>query len=340
MYKPVYKITPYFVKLIDEASALREWVNSSTLKVAWLPSLQNEARIKATHSSTSIEGNPLGIAQVGKLIGAGKQVAARNPEKEVLNYIKAMRWIEAHSHSPISERSILHLHSILMDGLLQKEKLGKYKEKQNYVLDENGIKIYTPPSPKITPALMKELVKWLNSGEANDLHSIMVCAILHHRLVSIHPFSDGNGRIARLLGTWLLYKREFDLRHIFSLDDFFAGDRKRYYEKIQQARELDNNLTFWIEYTAEGIVRTLKDVRKRIESFQIKATSEISLSARQEVLLSLLRDKGRLSAPEIIGHLKVTRARVNQIIQPLIKSKIIKAEGKARATSYLIMGKS
>lgn len=337
MYKPVFKITPYLVKLIDEASALREWVNSSTLKVAWLPALQKEARIRATHSSTSIEGNPLNIPQIEKLIAAKKQEAKKDPEKEVFNYLKAMRWIESHSRSSINERSVLCLHSILMDGLLPKEKCGKYKEKQNYVTDENGIKIYTPPSPKDTPGLMNELVGWLNSKAANELHSIMACAILHHRLVSIHPFSDGNGRIARLLGIWLLYQRDFDLRHIFSLDDFFAGDRKRYYEKIQQARELDDNLTFWIEYVGEGIIKTLKEVKKRIESLQIRSKTKINLSARQEAILSLLRDRGSLSVSEIMKQLKVSRARVNQIIHPLIKDKIILMEGKARATRYLML---
>jgi Fic family protein len=334
MYKPVFKITPYLVKLIDEASALREWVNSSTLKVAWLPALQREARIRATHSSTSIEGNPLNIPQIEKLIAAKKQEAKKDPEKEILNYLKAMRWIEAHSHSSINEGSILYLHSILMDGLLSKEKCGKYKEKQNYVTDENGIKIYTPPSPKDTPKFMGELVGWLNSRAANELHSIMACAILHHRLVSIHPFSDGNGRIARLLGIWLLYRRDFDLRHIFSLDDFFASDRKRYYEKIQQARELDDNLTCWIEYAAEGIVKTLKEVKKRIEGLQIRSKTKINLSLQQEAILSLLRDQGSLPVSEIMKQLKVSRARVNQIIHPLIKDKIILMEGKARATRY------
>lgn len=336
VYDPIFKITPYLVKLIDEASALREWINISTLKVAWLPVLQQEARIRATHSSTSIEGNPLNISQIKKLVGGDKQEATRDPEKEVFNYLKAMRWIEAHSHSPITEKSILYLHSILVDGLLPKDKCGKYKEKQNYVLDENDIKMYTPPSPKDAPRLMSELVDWLNSKEANELHSVMTCAILHHHLVSIHPFSDGNGRIARLLGTWVLYHKDFDLRHIFSLDDFFAGNRKSYYEKIQQARELDDNLTCWIEYVAEGIVKTLKDVRKRIEALQIRSKTEISLSARQETILGLLRDKGSLSASEIMEQLRVTRARINQIVHPLIKNKIIIMEGKARATRYKI----
>jgi len=334
MYKPIFRITPYLVKLIDEASALREWINSSTLKVSWLSSLQQEARIRDTHSSTSIEGNPLNIDQIRRLVSGRGRPASKDLEREVLNYLKARRWVEAHSRAPITEKSLLHLHSIIVDGLLPDEKCGRYKERQNYVLDSRGIRVHTPPSPKDTPGLMNELVAWLNSKNAAELHSIMACAILHHRLVSIHPFSDGNGRLARLLGTWVLYQKDFDLRHIFSLDDFFAGNRKLYYEKIQQVRDLDDDLTYWIEYVAEGIVKTLKDVKRRIESLQVTSYAEIKLSARQEEVLRLLRDRGRLSAPEIMGQLGLTRARINQIIRPLVDSKIISMEGKARATQY------
>lgn len=334
MYKPQYRITPYLLNLIDKASALRSWIESASLQIAWLPILQKESRVRNTRSSTSIEGNPLNLSQV-EAIDRGERVGAPiNYEREVDNYLKAMRWIEKHAHQSIDEKSILKLHKILLQGLLPDNRCGRYKRKQNYVINEKGIRIYAPPSPKETLKLMKDLVFWLTSSETKTLHSILVCAIFHHRLVSIHPVIDGNGRLARALGTWILYQRDFDTHHIFSLDDFFAADRGKYYMKIRQARELDNNLTHWIESVAEGIVKTLKNVKKRIEDLQVSSKAKILLSPRQEELVRILRDKSPLGVAELQKRLKLTRARINQIILPLIETGLISKEGRSRATRY------
>jgi len=334
MYKPIFRITPYLLNLIDQASSLKAWIELAPLQVAWLPVMQKDARAKTAHFSTSIEGNPLTLSQV-KAIDRGDAVGMKNTQEwEVLNYLKAMHWVEQHSKHTITEETIFELHQIVTQGLLDEAKIGQYKIKQNYVVDEKHIKVYTPTSPKETPQAVRDLIAWLNKPEARQLHCILTCAIFHHRFVSIHPFSDGNGRLARVVGTMLLYQREFDLHHIFSLDEFFASDRKRYYQKLQQARELDDDLTLWIEYVAEGIVTTLQKVKKRIEDLQVTTTHPLNLSRRQEETLRLLRDNNSLHVSELIKELNVTRARINQIIAPLVDSGLVTKNGESRATRY------
>jgi Fic family protein len=166
------------------------------------------------------------------------------------------------------------------------------------------------------------------------LHSILTAAIFHHRFVSIHPFADGNGRLARCLSTLILYQREYDLLHIFSLDEFFATNRKRYYQKLQQARELDHDLTYWIEYVAFGIVQTLKNVKKRIEDLQVTASGTLHLSPSQEEALRILRDNPFARVAYLTEQMKISRARVNQILSPLIKNGLVTKEGESRATVY------
>ncbi|MFC1510823.1 Fic family protein [Candidatus Margulisiibacteriota bacterium] len=299
-----------------------------------LPILQKETRAHNTHSSTAIEGNPLTLAQV-KAIDRGEETGTpQKYEQEVSNYLKAMRWIEKNSQKQITEKILLKLHKTIMGGLLPGPKPGRYKEKQNYIVNEKNIKIYSPPSPEQTPKLTKHLLAWLNSKDTQELHSIITCAILHYQLASIHPFSDGNGRIARLLGTYVLYQKGFDNQHIFSLDDFFAGNRKMYYLKLEQARELDEDITAWIEYVAEGVVQTLRKVKKRIEDLQVESQAQISITPRQEDILRLLRDNPALRGNELTKQLKISRARLNQIITPLIKNDLVIKEGKRRATRY------
>jgi Fic family protein len=334
MFSPEYKITPYLLNLIDRASSLKTWIELAPLQVAWLPVVQKDARARNAHYSTSIEGNVLTLSQVRALDRGEKIGAARKEELEAENYLKALRSIEKGDQPELTEGLIFRLHQQITAGLLAEEKAGRYKEKQNYVVDEKGIRVFTPTSPKETPAALADLIGWLNSRETSILHSILVCAIWHHRFVSIHPFADGNGRLARALGTLILYRRDFDLHHIFSLDEFFAGNRRRYYEKLQQVRGLDGNLTPWIEYVAEGIVLTLENVKKRIEGLQVTAAYPTFLSPKQEEVLRLLRDNPALRSAELTEKLSLTRARINQIITPLIKSGLVSKDGESRATRY------
>ena len=105
-------------------------------------------------------------------------------------------------------------------------------------MDEHGIKIYTPPTPKNTPKFIKELIVWLNSKEADDLHSIIICAILHHRLVSVHPFSDGNGRISRLMMNFVLNKNKMPML------DIDYSNRDSYYTALERSQVKKNELIF------------------------------------------------------------------------------------------------
>jgi len=340
MYQPEFHITPHLLSLIAEASCLRTWIENAHLKVSWLPVVQKESKVKQAHFSTSIEGNPLTYHQV-KAVARGEEVGGlQKHKKEVTNYLRAVHWIEKQAGSSINEKMVLQLHKILMQGLLPETKCGKYKKKQNYVMNEKRVKVYTPPSPKATPKFIKELLTWLNSIGNKKLHTVLACAILHHRLVSIHPFSDGNGRIARALSSFLLFQHGFDLHYIFSLDEFFAHDRDRYYQKIQHARELDDNLTHWIEYVAEGIVKTLKEVKKRIEDLQVSTQVDIVLTKKQEELLRILRDEPTVMVAELKQKMNVSRARVNQIIVPLIKSGLVVKQGQSKATRYYLQWKT
>ncbi len=336
MYNPIFRITPYFLSLVDEASTLRAWIENSTLKVSWIPMLQKEAQIKSAHSSTSIEGNPLNLDQVQAIAQGANTNSPKNFEQEIRNHLISTRWIEKHAKILLSEKNILNLHKTLMKKLLPETKCGKYKDKPNFIINGKNLRIYTPPTPQKTPQLMKELISWLNAPSTSELHSIIVSAIFHHQFLSIHPFTDGNGRMARLLSAWILYQRDFDTQHIFCLDDYFALDRNKYYKKIQQARELDNNLTYWLDYIAEGIVETLKKVKLRIENLQVSSKTKMLLSPRQEEILRVLKNASSLGVSDLQKKLHLTRTRINQIITPLIKSRLIQKQGRSRATRYKI----
>lgn len=336
MYQPLFAISPELLRLITEATELRSWIGQAVVDVPWLPRLQTETAARMAHSSTAIEGNPLTLPDVRALARGENIGASDKPKQEVLNTLAATRWIwGSRAGEAIGEKSLQRLHLLLTQKTLPPAECGRYKAVPNRVADPSGHTLYSPPPPKQAGPLTRELLDWLNSSAAGGLHPIVVAAIAHHRLVSIHPFTDGNGRLSRALETWILYTRGFDTHHLFALDEFFWNERPRYYREVQQAREGRGDLSGWLEYVAEGVAQTLRSTRERIASLKISVKApRLLLTKRQEEVLRLIRDLGRVRSPDIEKTFDLTRARVGQIVKPLVDAGLILREGHTRATSY------
>jgi Fic family protein len=336
MYRPLFRISPELMGLLTRATELKAWIAQAVVDVPWLPALQRDTAARLAHSSTAIEGNPMALPEVEALARGENTGAPADAAQEVRNYLAAMRWIWSRkTGASVTEKDLLHLHRLLTAKILEPDQAGRYKTKPNRVIDHLGRTIYTPPGPDRAEPLSQELLSWISGAEGLKHHPVIVNGVAHHRLVSIHPFADGNGRVARALGVWLLYTRGFDTQHLFALDEFYEADRQRYYDKIQQARDLDDDLSLWLEYTAEGVVETLERTRERIMSLQVTAKApKMRLTKRQEDVLRFLRDKGRAKAPDIEAAFGLTRARVGQIVKPLVDAGLVLREGRTRATTY------
>ena len=335
-YKPKFERSANLVRKLTKISDLTSWFRQQAVDVSWIAKTQADTLARLAHYSTRIEGNPLTLPEVEILAEGGDLSVEENAKLEVLNYFAALRWIWKNDRKNANETLLLKLHKILTSGLLPKSEVGEYKSKPNAVFS-NGRIIYKPPPPETASILTKSLLEWINSSQSLDEHAIIVAAIAHHRLVSIHPFMDGNGRIARLFEIWILYNREFDTHHIFALDEFFERDRSRYYNEIQKARNNENDLTGWLEYVAEGILETLRKTQTRIQSLRVKKTSsQIVLSPMQERILQILLQTPQLGGGELARALNITRSHLSKLIKPLIKNNLIDKKGSTKSSSYSI----
>ena len=302
--------------------------------VSWVARSQREALTRLAHFSTRIEGNPLTLPEV-EALASGKEVNVEDRAKrEVLNYFSALRWIWRSASPHVDEKNLLHIHSILTKGLLPPAEVGHYKLKPNAVFGGGKI-IYKPPPPEAAPLLTRALLRWINSSSALAEHPVIVAATAHHRLVSIHPFMDGNGRMARSLETWLLYQRSFDTHHIFALDEFFDQDRLRYYREIQAVRERGDDLTSWLEYVGEGVLETLRKTRQRIQSLRTTPPAErIILLPKQERILHILAQTPKSGGGELARSLGVTRSHLSKLLRPLLAAGLIAKTGSTKSASY------
>ncbi len=332
IYQPGFTVTARLLALIEEAATLREKILAATVQVSWIPALQKDARVRNTHSSTAIEGNPLTLEQV-RLLEEGRPVAAETErsKREVLNYFAGLRFIEKRSRKkPITHHDVLQLHAIIASDVMDQGKAGRYRD----ILVRVGR--YLPPPPEQVSGLMSELLKWWKK-ESSKWSPVITSAIVHYRFEEIHPFADGNGRTGRTLALWELYRRGFDTHHIFSVDEVYWENRPQYYEALDSVRKQGGNLTGWLEYTAKALDLTLEKVWVRVQRLAAGAGSKkIVLRPKQEQLLQILRDRKSLTPREIWEGIGVSRQGAMDLLNPLIKAGLVRRVGTKKSGRYIL----
>ena len=328
-YSPEFTITPTLVSQVEAIAALRERIQSAAVEVPWVPALQKDTRARNAHSSTAIEGNPLTLEQV-RAVESGRELpgTAGRHQREVVNYFGALRYIETHNPRKLKHDDIFKLHRIVAEGVMDQGLAGQYRT----VAVRVGS--FVPPPAREVSGLMFELLGWWND-KARGLSPVISSAIVHYRFEAIHPFADGNGRTGRALALWELYRRGFDSHHIFSIDEYYWENRSRYYSSLRMVRTSGEDLTSWLEYTAQGIAQTLERVWKRIQLLSAESKGKrLVLRPRQEELLRLLRERGSMSPREIWTALGVSKQGAMDLMRPLLDAGLIRRVGTLKSGRY------
>lgn len=254
-YKPPFTITNdilSYVSLISEKIGRITATNSLEAK----PHLRKNNRIKSIHSSLKIEANSLTLGQVRDVIN-GKAVFGEQKEiQEVKNaYAAYERFSEI---DPYDIRHLKRFHGIMTKYLLE--------ESGDFRLGEEGVFngdqcIFMAPPARFVPQLMEELFAWMKSVKS-DVHPLILSSVFHYEFVFIHPFSDGNGRMARLWHTAILakWKPVFEYIPIESQIEKFQDE---YYEAIARC-QVAGESTIFIEFMLSQIDKILDEIAVQI----------------------------------------------------------------------------
>lgn len=198
--------------------------------------LRKNSKKKSSYASNKIEGNPLSEKQVDEVIERDERKHYLKPEQEVRNYFLALNFLEekVSKKEKFSQKLILDVQKLVENGA-SKEKIGLRGPMPPGVLfavydSKTGNPDYIPPEYCDIPGLLDELVEYVNT---TDDHPLIVAAVVHYQLVTIHPFEDGNGRTARLLSGYIMDLNGYGFNGIGSLEEYFAYDIDEYYESIQ-----------------------------------------------------------------------------------------------------------
>lgn len=259
--------------------------------------------------------------------------AGRTPAKPkfhvrmVKNYLAAIEWIRRKKNAKtIPEGNILSLHRIIGEEAVDDGPVGEYRHVQVYVGS------HVPPPSRTVPGVMKSFFRLLN-GDWQEYHPVITSALAHLEIAAIHPFRDGNGRTARALASWELYRRGFDSLHIFTVDDVLLEKRGLYYAQLDNART-PGGVGDWIEYIADVTAEGLERANKRLQTLATTQMTTSQLSETQQKLLRLLSAGGAASVARLTKALRISRQGLYKALNPLLESKAVRKTGTRRSRKY------
>lgn len=239
-----------FASLIEKKQRLDKLL---PLKMEVLNELENWLRVELTYSSNAIEGNTLTRKETAEILEKGiSAVISGKPFKdqiEAINHAKAIDFIKNLSnqkkgHIQITEDEINNIHKIILTGIID-EWAGKYRETEVFIKGSN----VELPQPIKVPYLMNEFIHWLSTQD--DSNPIQVAAEAHFKLVSIHPYIDGNGRTARLLMNLILQINGYPMVIIRN------EERIQYLDSLEEA-QLKGNLDPYYNFIKKSADRSLE----------------------------------------------------------------------------------
>lgn len=345
MFKPHFRYTNKIVRNLTLISEARAIIVTAPLVPKWEVSLRREALLRSAHSSTAIEGNPLSLEEVTALAQGRDIMVRRKDKQEVLNYLEALESVpEFAQKSALTSKDLLKLHKIVTKETLENPKdEGTFRDRQVFVGNRvTGEIIFVPPPTEHVPQLVDAFFNWFNSQEANEIDPVIQAGLTHYEMVRIHPFIDGNGRTARVMATLVFYKRGFDVKRFFALDDYYDHDRRAYYVALRSVDENSMDLTTWLEYFTDGVAVSIKAVKDKVIGLSkdikfLKERGQVALTGRQMKIVERIMENGEVTNRDIRNMFNISNRGALDEISKLLKLKVIKNMGKGRSTRYVLV---
>jgi len=339
MFEPKFSVTPKLLENIKKIGVIIADLNNQHFSKLTLIRLEKVARETSSHSSTSIEGNPLPLTDVKKII-KNKPENLRDSEKEVINYNQALEILDKEIHSNATEFNldlILKIQKIITSGLIDSFNSGKIRKQPVFVNDPRTRKsIYLPPDHQDVQSLIVGLIKYITANK-NRLDPLILAGIFHKQFVIIHPFIDGNGRTARLATKVLLADMGLNTFNLFSFENYYNQNVSKYFENVGlrgNYYDLVNGVDFtaWLEYFTDGIIDELLRVNKILRNETV--TPATALKPHDQKIIDYIGKNGYIADRDYAKLTDRAKPTRNMDFNRLIDLGLIDRHGKGKATYY------
>ncbi|EFK95070.1 filamentation induced by cAMP protein Fic [sediment metagenome] len=326
---------------IDELKG--RWIGGANLNPQALGRLKRSVLVTSTGASTRIEGAQLSDEDVERLMrGLQMQTFADRDKQEVQGYYELLQNIfESWKQIPFTESTILHFHQELLKYVEKDERhRGKYKKEENkvYMVDDQGepISVLFDTTPAyLTPKEMQEAVEWTNNTREKELfHPLLIIGNFLVEFLNIHPFSDGNGRLSRVLTNLLMLKAGYPYVPYISHEKLIENNKAEYYVALRKSQKTiktkNEDITPWLNFWLEIVLEQSKQAINLLSHENI----EQLLSPKQLTVWQYLEMVDEASPREISEATGVARPTVSQALDVLLRLKKIKRLGQGRSTRY------
>lgn len=339
MFEPNYTISARLLENIKKITTLIFELNSRPFPKVVLMELLKSAHEISAHASTSIEGNPLPLTEV-KMLLKNHPKQLRDSEREVLNYNKALIWLDGllgKKNQKFDLKLILDIHKTVANDLLAPYRSGKIRQEAVFVNDPQLRKtVYWPPDQQDVAGLMQSLFDFTYKNQ-QKVDPLILAGIFHKQFVVIHPFMDGNGRTVRLATKVLLSAMGLNTFKLFSFENYYNQNVTKYFEKVGVKGNYYDvceaiDFTPWLEYFTDGIIDELLRVSKLLGQKNI--TPLTILKPHHQKILDYLKKHDFITDGLYATLTERKKPTRNQDLNHLIELGLLERVGKGRATIY------
>ena len=319
------------------------WIGGANLNPQALGRLKRSVLVTSTGASTRIEGAQLTDEDVERLMrGLQMQTFANRDKQEVKGYYELLQNVfESWQQIPFSESTIQHFHQELLKYVEKDERhRGKYKKEENkvYMVDDQGkpVSVLFDTTPAyLTPKEMQEAVEWVNDALNKELfHPLLIIGNFLVEFLNIHPFSDDNGRLSRVLTNLLMLKAGYPYVSYISHEKLIENNKAEYYVALRKSQKTiktkNEDITPWLNFWLEIVLEQSKQAIALLSHENI----EQLLSPKQLAVWQYLETVDETSPREISEATSVARPTVSQALDVLLRLKKIKRLGQGRSTRY------
>ena len=347
-----YRFDLKTVRLLTQVERFHgNWEKNKRLKPAAITSLTQTTIVTSSGASTRIEGAMLSNKEVQQLLESGCKISklSSRSEREVAGYIKALTYIYDNAEQlDISEKTVREIHQLLTSDLLEDQlpskQRGAYKDVPNDVVERNEITgeetvwFRTTPPGIQTTTQMKELIDNFTSAIESELHPIIRTALFIVHFLAIHPFRDGNGRLARLLTSLLLLK-EYKWFRYTSHEKVIEDNKEAYYVSLRKTQEtLDcENVDYdpWVIFFLQAVVKQTTFLEEQLINFE-GDKSKVNLIGNEAKVYGFLLKHGESPSSAILRNMDISKDGLKKLLKRLVDKGIIQKVGLGIGTRYRI----
>ncbi|HEX6456394.1 MAG TPA: Fic family protein [Solirubrobacterales bacterium] len=331
---------------MSELQRLRSRLESQvTQPIRWIGSLRREVRAASISGSTSIEGFSVSPEEAAELTERRAAVAEDGENRQaVACYARAMDHVGTLAADPAFrwlDRVILDLH---FDACyFQRDKdPGLWRDGPIGVTAADGSLEFRGPEAQKVPALIAELVAWLEEGDT-ETDVVVRAAMAHLNLTSIHPFRDGNGRISRIVQSLVLALEGARAPEFFSIEEYLGAHTQDYYAALREVQagsyQPQRDATSWVEFCVEAHV---VQARQRLAQIEAAVTRWSHLEALVEehgwpdrLVIALEQSlSGRTDRTKYGREADVSSVTASNDLRRLIDARLLEQQGRGPSTTY------